>query len=210
MLHIVIQKAKNPEHKINSTMFADKTKEEKRDKQARLFSQLDIKENIDIKDLMDYDNCIIIYNQSSLSIELQEIIEQYKYIPNVKCKKECITWINFYHMKKTMFLTVDPSNTHTGTNYKEVKKVCLENDIPFVNQSFPTDVNQIRKIFYAKKHERITFTKEERELFRAGFDGKCSSCKKQIDSKQMDIDHIIPLSCGGTNQLKNVILKKLK
>ena len=81
----LIQKAKNPEHKINSTMFADKTKKEERDKQARLFSQLDIKENIDIKDLMDYDNCIIIYNQSSSSIEL-EIIEQYKYIPNVKCK----------------------------------------------------------------------------------------------------------------------------
>ena len=89
-------------------------------------------------------------------------------------------------------------------NYKEGKRECLENDIPFVNQTFPTVVYQIRKRFYAKKHERITFTKEERELFHEAFDGKCSSCEKQINSKQMDIDHIIPLSCGGTNQLDNL------
>ena len=58
----LIQKAKNPENKINSTMFTDKNKKEENDKQARLFSQLDIKENIDIKDLMDYDNCTFIYD----------------------------------------------------------------------------------------------------------------------------------------------------
>jgi hypothetical protein len=54
----LIRKAKNPEHKINSTMFADKkTKEEEKVKKARLFSELDIKENIDINiNCFDIDN----------------------------------------------------------------------------------------------------------------------------------------------------------
>ena len=57
------QKAKSPDHKINSTSLKDsKAVEEDRASRAELFSKLEIKENIMIEDFMcdHIDNCIVI------------------------------------------------------------------------------------------------------------------------------------------------------
>jgi hypothetical protein len=65
-------------------------------------------------------------------------------------------------------------------------------------------VKQIRQEFEERKSKRHTFTEKEREDLHKGFKGKCNCCKKKVELSKMQIDHIEPLACGGTNDLNNL------
>lgn len=53
---------------------------------------------------------------------------------------------------------------------------------------------------------RRTFTLYEKQVIYAKCNGKCSICGKPVKFKKMTIDHIMPLSRGGTNDIKNLQL----
>jgi len=54
------------------------------------------------------------------------------------------------------------------------------------------------------KTKRRTFAVWERKDIWRIFNKKCNSCKKPISYEEMTIDHIIPLSKGGTSNKKNL------
>ncbi len=49
-----------------------------------------------------------------------------------------------------------------------------------------------------------TFTDYQRKTVYANCNGKCGICGKPIKFKKATIDHIQPLSAGGTNDFKNL------
>lgn len=51
---------------------------------------------------------------------------------------------------------------------------------------------------------RGTFTSREWEELKKSFNYICLSCKKQEPSIKLTIDHIIPVSKGGSNKLENI------
>ena len=53
---------------------------------------------------------------------------------------------------------------------------------------------------------RRTFTLYEKQVIYAKCNGKCAICGKPVKFKKMTIDHITPLSRGGTNDIKNLQL----
>ena len=46
--------------------------------------------------------------------------------------------------------------------------------------------------------------KKIREIIHTKYDGHCAYCGKKITIKQMQIDHIVPLRSGGTNEIENL------
>ena len=59
------------------------------------------------------------------------------------------------------------------------------------------------KNYYIKKSERTVFTKEQRDEYLIKSDNKCNICKSDI-KKKFEIDHIIPFTCGGSNDDDNL------
>ncbi len=56
--------------------------------------------------------------------------------------------------------------------------------------------------------DRIPFTKEEKEAILEKTDGKCAHCGCALSKDSdydMTVDHVIPLSKGGTNDLENLV-----
>ncbi len=51
-----------------------------------------------------------------------------------------------------------------------------------------------------------TFTDYQRKTVYANSNGKCGICGKPVKFKKATIDHIQPLSAGGTNDFKNLQL----
>lgn len=51
-----------------------------------------------------------------------------------------------------------------------------------------------------------TFSDYERKTVYANDNGKCAICGKAVKFKKMNINHIVPLSAGGTNDFKNLQL----
>ncbi len=49
-----------------------------------------------------------------------------------------------------------------------------------------------------------TFSDYERKTVYANGNGKCAICGKAVKFKDMHINHIQPLSAGGTNKFKNL------
>ena len=56
-----------------------------------------------------------------------------------------------------------------------------------------------------KLEERRLFTYEERKTILKRSHGVCACCGKKLTTKTMTVDHIVPISCGGTNDLENLI-----
>lgn len=56
-----------------------------------------------------------------------------------------------------------------------------------------------------KTRERVLFDKEKKIKILHKSKGVCSHCGKLLDVETMTVDHVIPLSKGGTNELKNLV-----
>lgn len=56
-----------------------------------------------------------------------------------------------------------------------------------------------------KTKERVLFDKSKKEKILHKSKGVCAHCGKGLDLATMTIDHVIPLSKGGTNELKNLV-----
>ena len=112
---------------------------------------------------MYYNKSVIIYSKTNLNDELDEIIAKYNYIPDIKNNKYSVTQININFNDKDIILVIDP-NDRVNITYKDVQKLCLENDIEFSNQSFGGLVIILKDNFFKSKSIRHIFTKEERIL----------------------------------------------
>ena len=168
-------------------------------KTKNIFIDRVIHENIRISELINYNKSVIIYSKTNLNDELDEIIAKYNYIPDIKNHKYSVTQINFNFNDKDIILVIDP-NDRVNITYKDVQKLCLENDIEFSNQSFGGLVISLKDKFFNSKSIRHIFTKEERKdiLDETPI---CVVCDKRKGSQ---IDHIMPLSMGGTNEPDNL------
>lgn len=58
--------------------------------------------------------------------------------------------------------------------------------------------------FGTKTEERKLFTYEERKSILKSSYGICAHCGKKLTTKTMTVEHIIPISRGGTNDMENL------
>lgn len=53
--------------------------------------------------------------------------------------------------------------------------------------------------------ERVMFDKDKKEKVLHKSKGVCSRCGKKLDLNSMTVNHVTPLSKGGTNEFKNLV-----
>ena len=204
------REARDIESKLKSCVFdEDKVKK-------NIYDGRTIYEDIPIEELMQakYKDSIIIYNKTNLNKELDKIIELYHCIPdgsNIKNQKSKTTSITIKQekgnknkfLKQNIHLVIDPNDTHIIT-YKDIKTLCEKHDVAFKNQSFGSLIKELRANFYNKSTKRIKRTAEERATIHKDCGGCCNECKKEITTKEMQIDHVKPLAEGGTEDKENL------
>ena len=195
----LVQQAKDAETKIKSHCIQEDEK-----KKTNIYTEEDrqILEDIQISDLLKYEKATIMYSKTNLNEELDLIIEQYNYIPDIINHRYTITQIKFKKDDKDLILVVDPNIEH-GMTYKDVRNLCNTTEIEFKNQSFSHLIKELKKRFLDTKQPRQQLTKEERQQLLDEADGCCASCKKEI-KRAFDVDHIIPLAEGGSNDHENL------
>lgn len=198
----LIKSAVDIETKINSIYF-------EQEESTNIFSsELEIKENINIKELLTYnESCIVIYPHKHLNDQLIELINN-NIKPAIKrCKKTMINYMVVDKTKNIKFYLFADENDHTqNINYKTVKSLCDSNEIEFKNQTFTTVIKQIKDKHIIQKQKRVEFTKEFRkEFFIKNCHCNNPECNKVLKKGDREIDHIIPISQDGSpTDIKNL------
>jgi hypothetical protein len=168
-----------------------------------------ILENIPINQLKDLsDNTIVIYQKQNLTDEVDQILAL-NIVPSVRNKKSVIIEITYdkrnkFNPKgKNITLQIDPSDDYSRSTWKDVKQTCKQMNIKFTNQSRAQLVREIKDKFLNEKYQRFTLTGAQRQEFLDS-NNRCAICDKKVTLKTMQIDHILALANGGTNDLTNL------
>ena len=193
----LIRRSVSIEKKIKSICIEDD------DTKTNIYKERDLHENIGIENLLNYKRSTIIYTKTNLNDELYEIIARYNYIPEIKNNKYTITQIKFNFEQSDVILAIDPNDCKVIT-YKRIQQLCTKHKIEFKNQTFGNLVRELREKFFNEKSIRHNFTVEERKNIYVSEGKICKKCKKELTEKNYQIDHIIPLACGGDNELSNL------
>ena len=124
-----------------------------------------------------------------------------KIIP--KIKYETLTTIKSITINDGVnnFKIVNPSMNEM-TIY-DVKYICNQANIPFSNQNIGGLLNELQVKFFKPVREYIN--DETRKLILQEQNNKCNSCHCILKEKEdYELDHIKPVSNGGTNDRKNL------
>jgi 5-methylcytosine-specific restriction protein A len=99
-------------------------------------------------------------------------------------------------------LTIDPNDLEV-VNWKRMKGLCDKHKVEFKNQSFPQLISTLKKRHFDTSIKRHRFTKQERlDIFEKS--QMCVSCQKVLTIKSFELDHILALANGGTNDMNNI------
>jgi hypothetical protein len=218
----LVETAKAIETKINSDLF-------EQNESTNIFTLgLEIKENTAISTLLEdaeAESCIVIYDKHQINDQLIEC-HSLGLVPKVKkCKKTLITYMILVHPKNKdikFYLFADQNKqakyAEAGINYKTIMGMCKDHNIEFNNQTLPTLCRQLRDKVINEQNQRKKFTKDERIQFLASHPiCQNEDCGIKLKMGSFEIDHIHPLSAGGSNDennlqalCKNAILTKHK
>jgi len=195
----LVERAKAAETHFKSIYTINEIEED--ETKANPFKDIEnIIEDIEVKDLTNYRDKTIIYSRNSLSEFLMEIVDYYNYVPKVKFEEKRIKNIYFNFNECNLFLTAD---SNIDLTWRTVYKYCNKVGIEFKNQSFQSVVRARREEFFNANHKRIKFSKQQRqEILNNQI--CCQHCGTELKYKEMQIDHITPLSAGGSNDLDNL------
>ena len=169
--------------------------------------ELQMFENMNIDDVLKLtESTIIMYTFPSLNEQLTQLVDL-NIVPKVtKSHKTNIMEIRIQKEEATIILCADMNQKENNHDYNHVKKLCDKFHIQFTNQTFSTFVMNLREQYFKQDNQRIRFSPEQRENIFNRFNKKCCNkeCQKELNIKKFEIDHIIPLSAGGTNDNSNL------
>ena len=100
----------------------------------------------------------------------------------------------------------DPSDLNTGVNWKRTRELCGQQEIEFKNQTFVQFIKQLRDKFIQEQSDRHKITESNRKQIIKKCNNQCAICKCSKSENKFEVDHIKPLSAGGTNHIDNLQL----
>lgn len=102
--------------------------------------------------------------------------------------------------------TEDRSKATVFANVDEAVK-CIK-DAPTKTRSYYVyDTETKVKVFYGKCKKgknRKHYSTTTRKMLYNKYDGVCQLCGKKLTIKDMTLDHIVPLACGGIDDINNI------
>jgi DNA replication protein DnaC len=182
---------RNNNNIFHSTL--DNTSANEDTEEVTYYSDLPVSEVIELPK-----NSVVIYDKTDLMGELREYIELTHDIPKVK--NNTITHIGKILLPNKVQMVISGC-LGEGIEWGSIQNICNKTNIKFKNQSLGNMLCELRDKFFVMK--RATFTQKQREIIKTEQDNKCNKCKDVISNK-FHIDHIKPISSGGSNERSNL------
>ena len=169
---------------INSTSITDETKNTE--------MKVSVLETFEIEKAMSYEGiCIIDYNASVKSL-LLKFISQHKVHPRLMMMEGSMIGFTYKNEDEEIVKVVKNVNEN-DEDHARLVKVAKSNEIEYVNEGIGSVLCRI--VDKSAKEERKPLPPFEH-------DGTCACCK--CESDEMQIDHIVPLGNGGSNERDNL------
>lgn len=102
--------------------------------------------------------------------------------------------------------TEDRSKATVFTNVDEAVK-CIKNAPEKTRNYYVYDTETKVKVFYGrskKEKNRKHYSTTTRKMLYNKYDGVCQLCGKKLTINEMTLDHIVPLACGGIDNVSNI------
>lgn len=106
---------------------------------------------------------------------------------------------------------VPEMNVTEDESLKALVKIDTPKDVEVIEVVFVNDVLQKTFTFHVQKngtvrlrHKRKTLHQKVRQMIAAKQEWKCKRCEKLFDEGGFDINHIIEVAAGGTNDTDNL------
>ena len=168
------------------------------------FKNKQIQYDIPTNEIVNHPNTNIIYNCASLQHIFGQLFDTYKHIFKIKTKGTDITEI---HLTSGIF---KDQNIHLFADSTYGKNISIEDlltmcetlNIPFHNQGVGSIVSEAYSILTKPVREEIS--NETKQKIRRQQDNLCGDCGINLKNRKYEIDHIRPLSSGGTNKRSNL------
>lgn len=154
----------------------------------------------DVETAMKLKEGIYLVQKSNLSMEIIEFIRFYKDIPKVRNIRNSIVEIQFFNEDDKVVVICCDINFAKNIDYLQMKRVAEQNKITYINNGVGFVIGKI--IENSKICVRKTFTEQEKKDLIIQYKNCCAICKSK--TSEFEIDHIMPLACGGSNEIENI------
>jgi len=189
-----IAESNKREKKVISDTIDEKKKEV--DLKVEFVDEFDVNYALNLKG-----DTIYLLSQSNLNKEFIEFIRTHKSIPKVKNNDNVIVKFSYYNKKdEVVNIAVDSNYGDKRIQYEQLKNVAEKNGIKYVNEGIGSVIMNI--IERNTNEKRNYLSKEDREQLINKYHEKCAIC--YLELTKFEIDHIIPLGAGGSNEYDNL------
>ena len=195
----IAESNKHEQKKVISSTITEEVKQTDNDLKVTLIDKFDV------DNALQMESGIYLLQQSNLNKEIIQFITKYNNVPRNTSRKHSIIQFKFERGliskkkdKEYVIICVD-STYGERFNYENVKNVADSNDIPYTNEGLGSVI--LKVIENSKRQKRISI---DREKFFDKYGKICNICELESESQNLEIDHILPLSSGGTNEENNL------
>lgn len=199
------EKVKKAEGNHNQFSISEKEQEELEKEQNELIDRFNLTEfeDVPIDKLDTYKDCNIYYHLGNLCDMVVDLFKTKRWQFEEKWSGSVVTRIKYYN---NVWLLANPNHKSGKLDWNDSRLVCKQLDIPFTNQSITSVVLQHHSIKFNMKGGRICLRKALSQDLKNGIiefqSNKCNCCHSKLH--KYEIDHIIPPSQGGSNDLVNL------
>jgi 5-methylcytosine-specific restriction protein A len=160
--------------------------------------------DVPIEDLVNLENCNVIYNKDSLKDILKDLFIMYKTNYKSSMSNNKVTRITFSKDdEKNVFLYHNPNNIH-HVPYDNVKQFADAFNIDFKNESLTSLAIKMFGLFNTKSNinKRMNIKNSIKKQLLIQQENKCNKCDKECI--KYEVDHIVRLADGGSNEIENL------
>jgi hypothetical protein len=144
---------------------------------------------------------VYLLNRYSICTDVINFIKHYKDTPKVKCRDGAVVGMRFKNNDgETVSIECDANYSKGGILYDQLCNVAEQNGIDYINEGVGSVILKI--LSKKEKHEREYLNESSRANLIETFGSKCAMC--ELEPETFEIDHIIPLANGGTNEIENL------
>ena len=137
--------------------------------------------------------------KSNITSETLKYISNYNSVPKTRNRDNVIVQISYQNKNDEIVFIACDTNYGQNIDYDQLKKVANENKIKYINEGIGSVLLDVIK--NSKKQERETLNEQEKIKLLKEYKNCCAIC--EVKANDYEIDHIVPLSAGGSNDIEN-------